>query len=99
MSSGALLVTSLSPTRTWPDITGTTPTMLLSSVLLPEPFGPTIEATSPGAAVTERPWITGPPPQPPTISSAGPQRPRRPGPAPNGCLPAPAPAPQTVQTA
>ena len=38
------------------------PTNALSRVLFPEPFGPTIETTSPGAARTETVRITGSPP-------------------------------------
>ena len=47
---------------TRPDRVSTTPTMLLSSVLLPDPLGPTIETTSPGATESEIPWMTGLPP-------------------------------------
>ena len=52
-------VTSWSPTRTVPDRISTSPTTPLSSVLLPDPFGPTIDTTSPGATVIETPWTTG----------------------------------------
>ena len=33
--------------------------MLFNSVLLPEPFGPTTDTTSPGETEIETPWITG----------------------------------------
>src|SRR5665213_3450670 len=49
-SSGARFVISCSPTVTCPSRTLTTPTSDLSSVDLPEPFGPTTETTLPGVA-------------------------------------------------
>src|SRR5450432_2646259 len=68
---------SWSPTRTVPDEIRTIPTRLLSSVLLPEPFGPTRETTSPGAALTEMSRITGSPPYPAVTSRAASEMPCR----------------------
>src|SRR5437762_14228452 len=48
----------------------TTPTRPLSSVLLPEPFGPTREITSPGSTPTLMPRMTGSPPYPAVTPSA-----------------------------
>ena len=70
-------MTSRSPSRTWPADTRTMPTMLLSRVLLPDPFGPTTETTSPGAACTEMPRITGSRPYPAVSPSARICRPPR----------------------
>ena len=47
---------------TVPADTRSTPTRLLSSVLLPDPFGPTMDTTSRGSARTDTAWITGSPP-------------------------------------
>src|SRR6516225_3496984 len=64
MSSGDRLVTSVAPTVTTPALTRTTPTMLLSRVLFPDPLAPTSDTTSPGSARTVTPRITGSPPYP-----------------------------------
>src|SRR5258707_917551 len=53
------------------------PTRLLSSVLLPEPLGPTSAPTSPGSALTVMPRITGSPPYPAVMPSARSGSPRR----------------------
>src|SRR6516225_3494644 len=63
-------VTGLPPTVTVPADTRMMPTRLLSSVLLPEPLGPTSDTTSPGSAVTVIPRITGSPPYPAVMPSA-----------------------------
>ncbi len=61
-ASGTQLVTSRSPTSTSPERTSTIPTRLFKSVLLPEPFGPTIETTSPGSTSIDTAWMIGLPP-------------------------------------
>jgi hypothetical protein len=53
---------SRSPASTRPDDSRTTPTMAFSRVDLPDPFGPTTEATAPGATETEMPWMMSPAP-------------------------------------
>src|SRR5579859_2019416 len=65
-----MLVTCLPPTLTVPEEIRTMPTRLLSSVLLPDPFGPTSDTTSPGLALTVMPRITGSPPYPAVMPSA-----------------------------
>src|SRR5450755_858071 len=69
-SSGAQPVMSRSPTSTRPPDGLIIPARLFSSVLLPEPFGPMIAATWPGATRTDTPWMISPPPYPALISSA-----------------------------
>src|SRR5882672_4590694 len=61
---------------TVPAVTRTTPTRLLSSVDLPEPFAPTSETTSPGSARTVMFLITGSPPYPAVTPVARSGRPR-----------------------
>src|SRR5258708_20465195 len=55
----------------------TIPTRLLSSVLLPDPLGPTRETTCPGLALTVMPRITGSPPYPAVTFRADSGRPCR----------------------
>src|SRR5665213_3489535 len=57
-------------------MTSTIPTRLFKSVLFPDPFGPTIETTSPGATLIETPCTTGLPLYPAVMSSATSGRPR-----------------------
>ena len=61
-SSGGRPVMSRSPANTRPDDSRTTPTSAFSRVDLPDPFGPTTEATDPGATETETPWMMSPAP-------------------------------------
>src|SRR5260370_3925341 len=58
------------PANTRPDDSRTTPTSAFSSVDLPDPFGPTAEATDPAATETETPWMMSPAPYPARTSSA-----------------------------
>src|ERR1700732_3259473 len=76
MASGAWLVTSASSIVTVPEVMRTTPTRLLSRVLLPEPLAPTSDTTSPGSACTVTPRITGSPPYPATTPVARSAAPR-----------------------
>src|SRR5256885_8069089 len=66
MSSDGRWVTSMSPTVTVPSRTSTAPTTLLSRVLFPDPFGPTMETIRPGSASRDTPRTTGAPPYPAT---------------------------------
>src|SRR5258708_26204008 len=77
ISSGGWLVSSRSPTSTEPDEMCTIPTRLLSSVLLPDPLGPTRATTCPGLALTGMPRITGSPPYPAVTFRADSGRPCR----------------------
>src|SRR5215475_5937913 len=61
---------TVSPISTRPEETRTIPTRPFSSVLLPDPFGPTIETTWPGSACTEIDRMTGSPPYPAVTLSA-----------------------------
>src|SRR5215472_6200258 len=61
---------SRSPARTRPDDGLITPASAFSRVDLPEPFGPTTEATVPAATETEMPWMMSPAPYPARTSSA-----------------------------
>ena len=61
-SSGGRPVMSRSPTRTRPAEGRITPHKDLSRVDLPEPFGPTTDATVPAATWTETPWMMSPAP-------------------------------------
>src|SRR5215472_7511898 len=70
-------VTALPPTVTVPAETRMMPTRLLSSVLLPEPLGPTSDTTSRGSALTVMPRMTGSPPYPAVMPSARSGSPRR----------------------
>src|SRR6516225_9047020 len=79
-------VTGLPPTVTVPEVTRTMPTRLLSSVLLPDPLGPTSETTWPGPALTVIPRITGSPPYPAVTSRARSGRPCRDSSADKVCL-------------
>src|SRR5450755_3657610 len=77
---------SRSPTRTRPGETRTIPTRLLSSVLFPEPLGPTSETISAGSALTVIPRMTGSPPYPAVMFSARSDRPATSGSADKVCL-------------
>src|SRR2546429_7228456 len=61
---------SRSPASTRPDDGRITPARAFSRVDLPDPFGPTTEATAPGATETEMPWMMSPAPYPARMSSA-----------------------------
>src|SRR6266702_4697004 len=76
MASGGWLVTSDSSMVTVPALMRTTPTRLLSRVLLPEPLAPTSDTTSPGSACTVTPRITGSPPYPATTPATRSTAPR-----------------------
>ncbi len=52
------------PTRTRPAEGRITPHNDLSRVDLPEPFGPTTDATVPALTCTETPWMMSPAPYP-----------------------------------
>src|ERR1700736_4442826 len=75
---------SRSPTSTRPDDSLTTPVRAFSKVDLPDPFGPTTDATARGATETETPWMMSPAPYPARMSSARsiPRVPPGPGAAP-----------------
>src|SRR6185437_10557188 len=70
ISSGGRPVISRSPARTRPDDGLITPASAFSRVDLPDPFGPTTEATVPAATETETPWMMSPAPYPARTSSA-----------------------------
>src|SRR5438034_8499204 len=61
---------SRSPASTRPDEGRTTPARAFSRVDLPDPFGPTTQATAPGATETEMPRMMSPAPYPARTSSA-----------------------------
>src|ERR1700745_637886 len=46
------------PTRTWPELGGSRPPRICSSVVLPEPEAPTIATRSPGATASATPRST-----------------------------------------
>ena len=69
-SSGGRPLMSRSPTKTRPEESRITPVRAFIRVDLPDPFGPTTDATVRGATETDTPWMMSPAPYPARTSSA-----------------------------
>ena len=57
-SAGSMSLTTLPPIAIWPSLISSKPATMRSSVLLPQPEGPTMTMNSPLSISALTPWMT-----------------------------------------